>query len=61
MLKASRIKPFLWFRDRFGPSWQVVPKDIGWYFTDPATVGRVKQAIMPMGKLDLAALEAAAR
>jgi predicted 3-demethylubiquinone-9 3-methyltransferase (glyoxalase superfamily) len=50
-----------WLKDRFGLSWQVVPKDIGRYFADPKTAERVMQVLMPMVKLDLAALEAAAR
>ena len=50
-----------WLKDRFGLSWQVVPKDIGRYFTDAKTAERVMQAIRPMVKLDLAAIEAAVR
>jgi len=50
-----------WLKDRFGVSWQVVPKDVGKYFKDPAKAGRVMQALMPMVKLDIAALEAAAK
>ena len=50
-----------WLKDRFGLSWQVVPKDIGRYFTDPKTAERVMKAIMPMEKLDIAQLEDAAR
>jgi predicted 3-demethylubiquinone-9 3-methyltransferase (glyoxalase superfamily) len=50
-----------WLKDRYGLSWQVVPKDIGRYFTDPKTAERVMQAIMPMVKIDLRKLEEAAR
>lgn len=50
-----------WLKDRFGLSWQVVPKDIGRYFWDPYTAERVMQALLKMVKLDLAALEAAAQ
>jgi predicted 3-demethylubiquinone-9 3-methyltransferase (glyoxalase superfamily) len=52
-----------WCVDRFGVSWQVVPKAL------PRTVGgpdregaaRATQAMMGMGKIDIAALEAAYR
>lgn len=50
-----------WLKDRFGLSWQVVPKDIGRYFKDAKAAERVMQAIMPMVKIDLRALEEAAR
>jgi len=62
-LTASGGKPVQcgWLKDRYGLSWQVVPKDIGRYFTDAKTAERVMQALLKMVKLDLAALEAAAR
>ena len=51
-----------WLKDRYGFSWQVVPK--GWeaLYTDPDTekVNRVMTAMLQMKKLDIAALEAAA-
>lgn len=50
-----------WLKDRFGLSWQVVPRDISRYFEDPKTAERVMRAILPMAKLELAAIEAAAR
>lgn len=52
-----------WLEDRFGLSWQIVPRALGNMMTDPdpARVGRVVAAFMPMKKLDLAALEAAYR
>ena len=50
-----------WLKDRYGLSWQVVPKDIGQYFKDARVAERVMKAIMPMVKLDLAAIEEAAR
>jgi predicted 3-demethylubiquinone-9 3-methyltransferase (glyoxalase superfamily) len=51
-----------WLKDRFGVSWQVVPAAMPeWLDTsDPARADRVIAAMMPMRKLDLAALEAAA-
>jgi predicted 3-demethylubiquinone-9 3-methyltransferase (glyoxalase superfamily) len=52
-----------WLRDRFGLSWQIVPRSLGPMMTDPdpARVARVVEAFMPMTKLDLGALEAAYR
>ena len=52
-----------WLKDRFGLSWQIVPKSLAAMMTDPdpARVGRVVAAFMPMKKLDVAALEAAYR
>lgn len=52
-----------WLRDRWGLSWQIVPRQL---FTlmnsdDLSVVARVGQAMMGMVKLDIAALEAAAR
>ena len=52
-----------WLTDRWGISWQVVPKRLPDLLasSDPAFVGRVSEAMMAMGKIDIAALEAAAR
>lgn len=52
-----------WLTDRFGVSWQIVPESLGRLMTDPdpATAQRVMQALMPMVKIDVATLEAAAR
>jgi len=52
--------PCGWCKDRFGLSWQVVPAN--WeevYSGDPARAAAVFAAMMQMGKLDIAALEAA--
>lgn len=52
-----------WCRDRFGLSWQIVPRQLGEWMTDPdpARVARVVAAFMPMKKLELAVLDAAYR
>ena len=50
-----------WLKDRFGVTWQVVPQDIGRYFRDAKKAERVMAAVMQMVKLDLAAMEAAAK
>jgi len=50
-----------WLKDRFGVSWQVVPQDLGRFFKDPKKAERVMAAVMQMVKLDVAAMEAAAK
>jgi predicted 3-demethylubiquinone-9 3-methyltransferase (glyoxalase superfamily) len=51
-----------WLQDRFGFSWQVIPKDLPRLLGDPdkAKSGRVMAAMMQMKKIDVATLEAAA-
>jgi len=51
-----------WLKDKYGLSWQVVPRALIELTTDvdPATAGRVMAAMMQMQKLDVAALRAAA-
>jgi predicted 3-demethylubiquinone-9 3-methyltransferase (glyoxalase superfamily) len=50
-----------WLKDRFGLCWQVVPKILGQYMTDPdkAKASRVMAAMLKMKKLDIAALKKA--
>jgi predicted 3-demethylubiquinone-9 3-methyltransferase (glyoxalase superfamily) len=50
-----------WLKDRFGLFWQVVPREIGKLLAggDAESADRVFQALMPMVKLDVAALQAA--
>jgi predicted 3-demethylubiquinone-9 3-methyltransferase (glyoxalase superfamily) len=51
-----------WVVDRFGVSWQIVPKRMPDLLAsdDPGVVQRVSAAMMQMGKIDIAALDAAA-
>ena len=51
-----------WIVDRFGVSWQIVPKRMPDLLAseDPGVVNRVSEAMMQMEKIDIAALEAAA-
>lgn len=49
-----------WLKDRFGLSWQVVPSILPELLTNPGGGGSVMQALMQMGKLDIAMLKAAA-
>ncbi|WP_462264632.1 VOC family protein [Mucilaginibacter sp.] len=50
-----------WLKDRFGLSWQVVPTALGRLMQgdDAQGVARTFQAMMQMGKMDIAKLEAA--
>jgi predicted 3-demethylubiquinone-9 3-methyltransferase (glyoxalase superfamily) len=50
-----------WVADKFGVSWQIVPKIIPELLTSPDTAAskRVFEAIMKMQKLDIAALQRA--
>jgi predicted 3-demethylubiquinone-9 3-methyltransferase (glyoxalase superfamily) len=52
-----------WLKDKFGLSWQVVPRALEKLLSGPdeAKKGRVMAALFQMKKLDLATLEAAAR
>jgi predicted 3-demethylubiquinone-9 3-methyltransferase (glyoxalase superfamily) len=51
-----------WLKDRYGLSWQVVPKRLGELLNDPdvATADRVMLAMLKMVKIDIAELERAA-
>jgi predicted 3-demethylubiquinone-9 3-methyltransferase (glyoxalase superfamily) len=51
-----------WLKDRYGLSWQIVQRALTLMLADPdkALSQRVMRAMMKMGKLDVAALEAAA-
>jgi predicted 3-demethylubiquinone-9 3-methyltransferase (glyoxalase superfamily) len=51
-----------WCKDRFGLSWQVVPKGMQELFEDPdkGRAQRAMQAMLGMKKLDIAAMRAAA-
>jgi len=50
-----------WLKDKYGFSWQIVPSKMGTWANDPATVGPVMAAVMKMVKIDIAALERAAK
>jgi predicted 3-demethylubiquinone-9 3-methyltransferase (glyoxalase superfamily) len=44
-----------WLKDKFGVSWQIIPKDLGRYIggPDPQRAGRAMQAMLQMKKLDI--------
>lgn len=50
-----------WCKDRWGISWQITPRVLtaGIADPDPAVAKRVFEAMMTMGKIDVAAIEAA--
>ena len=50
-----------WLTDRWGLSWQVVPKQLWEFYAsdDPEAINRTVAAMLTMGKLDLAKLQAA--
>ncbi len=54
--------PCGWLKDRFGLSWQVVPRRLSELLTDPdaGRSQRAMKAMLGMKKLEIAALEAAA-
>jgi predicted 3-demethylubiquinone-9 3-methyltransferase (glyoxalase superfamily) len=51
-----------WLKDKFGVSWQIVPREFVELMNDPdpARASRVVQAMLKMSKLDLPTLRAAA-
>jgi predicted 3-demethylubiquinone-9 3-methyltransferase (glyoxalase superfamily) len=50
-----------WLKDRYGVSWQIVPEVLPQMMgaDDKAAAGRARDAMLQMGKIDIAALEAA--
>lgn len=63
LLQGGRAERGGWLVDRFGVSWQIIPRTLLRLMQggDAAQAGRVMQAMMGMAKLDGPALEAAAR
>jgi predicted 3-demethylubiquinone-9 3-methyltransferase (glyoxalase superfamily) len=54
--------PCGWLKDRYGVSWQITPKRLNELVADPdrGRAQRAMQAMLQMGKLDIAELERAA-
>lgn len=63
LLAGGKAEQCGWLKDRWGLSWQIVPKRLGELMADldPAVRRRTGEAMMRMVKFDIAALEAAAR
>jgi predicted 3-demethylubiquinone-9 3-methyltransferase (glyoxalase superfamily) len=59
--EGGTIEQCGWLKDRFGVSWQIVPKVLGDMMKDPdrARAKRVAEAMLKMVKLDVAALQRA--
>jgi predicted 3-demethylubiquinone-9 3-methyltransferase (glyoxalase superfamily) len=53
--------PCGWLKDKYGLSWQIVPKQLGEMLgdKDPVKAGRVMQAMLKMGKLNVSELQKA--
>ncbi len=60
--EGGQFQPCGWLRDRWGLNWQIAPKAMRQWIedSDRARAGRVAEAMMKMGKIDIATLEAAA-
>ena len=54
--------PCGWLQDRYGVSWQIVPQRLSELIADPdpGRARRATQAMLQMGKIDIAELERAA-
>lgn len=50
-----------WLKDKFGLSWQIVPRALSGFLSQPdrARAGRAMQAMLKMGKIDVAELQRA--
>lgn len=50
-----------WLKDKYGLSWQIIPKRLGELLSNPSPEisQKAMQAMLKMGKIDIAALEAA--
>jgi len=61
LLEGGQPEQCGWLRDRYGLSWQIVPKALGQMMADrdPARAKRVAEAMMKMVKLDIAELKRA--
>jgi predicted 3-demethylubiquinone-9 3-methyltransferase (glyoxalase superfamily) len=62
LLEGGQAEQCGWLKDRYGLSWQIVPRRLGELMTDadPARAKRTAAAMMKMVKFDIGALEAAA-
>jgi predicted 3-demethylubiquinone-9 3-methyltransferase (glyoxalase superfamily) len=62
LLEGGSAEQSGWLRDKYGLSWQIVPKILGELMTDPdrEKAKRVGDAMLKMVKLDITELERAA-
>jgi predicted 3-demethylubiquinone-9 3-methyltransferase (glyoxalase superfamily) len=63
LTEGGQPGPCGWLKDKFGLSWQVVPRALPKMLQDedPERAGRVMQAMRGMGKIEIAGLERAYR
>jgi predicted 3-demethylubiquinone-9 3-methyltransferase (glyoxalase superfamily) len=61
--EGGEVQQCGWLKDRFGLSWQIVPRRLGELMQDPdpEKVARVNHAMLQMIKFDIAGLEKAYR
>jgi predicted 3-demethylubiquinone-9 3-methyltransferase (glyoxalase superfamily) len=60
LVEGGTAEPCGWVRDRFGVSWQVVPKVLDeLVYGDPVRAKRVGELLQTMKRIDIAALQAA--
>ena len=62
LAEGGKIQQCGWLSDKYGITWQVVPTILPQLLQspDPATAGRVMQAMLKMKKIDIAVLQQAA-
>ena len=51
--------PYIWITDKFGVTWQIVPRILDELMRNPEKAEAVTAAFMPMKKLDLEAIRKA--
>jgi len=61
LVEGGSPEPCGWLRDRYGLSWQLVPRRLMELLHDPQTMAAAFGALMGMKKIDLAAVELAVR
>lgn len=60
-LAGQRFEACGWLKDKYGLSWQIVPKQLGEMLSDPdrERAGRVMDAMLQMKKIDIGGLRRA--
>ena len=46
-----------WLKDKYGVSWQIIPKNLGQMISDPEKGQRAMQAMLQMRKIDIEKLK----